>query len=464
MADDLTWMPAWQIRELIGKREVSPSEVLEHFLGRIAEHDHKLQSFRHLDAAQARETARRADRAVLDGDPLGPLHGIPISAKEEVPIKGMPLKPRPGLPMTISENDILAVTRLRDAGANIIGTNSMLGSGDGGFDKGRMDFSAEARNPWDTNRTAGWSSAGSAAATATGLVPIAIGTDGGGSTRLPAAYSGVFGLHPTAGLIPIVDYDTPRVPPLTLTRGPMCRDVLDAAITLQVMAGPDGRDFTCIQTPTADLVSGIEDGVDGVRFAWTDDYGYTGKYAMDESERVIAHARDAAKGFGRIGATVVATDEVWEDPTEASGVTNWLFGVAVDPNNPVPAPSTPVWAAAMDLRQRNWAHFMRLFQDHDLLLTPTSQLLAPTMDEWDRRWMREGASFPYGSFGPTYTSHTTMFNWLCFPAVSVPCGFVDGLPVGLHIVGPPCSEDRILRAARAFQKAFPQDEVPVSVR
>jgi amidase/aspartyl-tRNA(Asn)/glutamyl-tRNA(Gln) amidotransferase subunit A len=86
------------------------------------------------------------------------------------------------------------------------------------------------------------------------------------------------------------------------------------------------------------------------------------------------------------------------------------------------------------------------------------------MDEWDRRWMREGTSFPYGSFGPTYTSHTTMFNWLCFPAVSVPCGFVDGLPVGLHIVGPPCSEDRILRAARAFQKAFPQDEVPVSVR
>jgi aspartyl-tRNA(Asn)/glutamyl-tRNA(Gln) amidotransferase subunit A len=460
MPGELTWMPAWQIRELIGKREVAPTEVVEHFLGRIEQHDGRLHSFAHLDAAGARQQAKRAEQAILQGQTLGPLHGIPIAAKEEVPIKGMPLKPRPGLPVTISDHDVLAVTRLREAGAIIVGTTTMLGSGGGGFDKQWFNWDVEARNPWDTDRTAGWSSAGSAAATVAGLIPIAIGTDGGGSTRLPAAYSGAVGVHPTAGLIPIVDYDTPRVPPLTLTRGPICRDVLDAAITLQVMAGPDGRDFTCIQAQPPDMISTIEAGVDGTRLAWTDDFGYTDMYALDESPRVIAHARRAAEGLRAVGATLTPTAEVWEDPTAAAAVTNWLFGVAIDPNNPLPAPSTPVWAAAMETRQRNWARFMRLFGEFDLLISPTSQLLAPTVETWDARWLREGNTFPHGSFGPTYTSHTTMFNWLCFPAVSVPCGFVDGLPVGLQIVGPPSSEDKIFRVALAFQRAFPQDGHP----
>ena len=463
MGSDLTWMPAWQIRELIGKKEVAPTEVVDHFLGRIEEHDGQLHSFMHLDASGARALAKQADRAVLQGERLGALHGIPISAKEEVPIAGMPLKPRPGLPVTISEHDVLAVTRLREAGAIIVGTNTMLGSGGGGFDKQWFNWDVEARNPWDTGRTAGWSSAGSAAATAARLIPIAIGTDGGGSTRLPAAYSGTVGVHPTAGLVPIVDYDTPRVPPLTLTRGPMCRDVLDAAITLQVMAGPDGRDFTCIQAQPPDMVSHIEGGVEGMSLGWTDDFGYTDVFAMDESPRVIAHVRGAAEGFRTIGAALTSTSEIWEDPNEASAVTNWLFGVAVDPNNPLPAPSTAVWAAAMETRQRNWAHFMRLFSEFDLLISPTAQLLAPTVEDWDRRWLQDGGSFRHGSFGPTYTSHTTMFNWLCFPAISVPCGFVDGLPVGLQIVGPPSSEDRIFRAGRAFQNAFPQDGRPPAV-
>jgi amidase/aspartyl-tRNA(Asn)/glutamyl-tRNA(Gln) amidotransferase subunit A len=126
------------------------------------------------------------------------------------------------------------------------------------------------------------------------------------------------------------------------------------------------------------------------------------------------------------------------------------------------AKETPedAWEAALDLRSRNWEKFRRLFREHDLLLSVTSQILAPKVETWNAWWTTDGANFAHGTFAPVYCSHTWMFNWLAFPAVSVPCGFVDGLPVGLQIVGPPGSEHRILRVANAYQKAFPQDEQP----
>lgn len=456
MSEQLTWMPAWRIRELVAGRQVSPVEVVDHFLGRIAEHNGTLKAFKVLDENGAREQAKRAEDEVMRGDDLGPLHGIPMSVKEHIPVKGFHGMGGMGFAGGTAKRDALGVTRLRQAGAVIVGTNTMMGTS-GGMGGKLYNWEREARNPWDPNRVPGWSSSGGAAAASARLLPITIGSDGGGSTRLPAAYSGIVGVHPTAGLIPTINYDSPTLPPLTVSIGPLCRDVKDAAITLQVMAGPDGRDFTCIQAQPGDYLTDLDVGVEGMRFAWTDDYGFAKMYAQGESAGVIAAVRGAAMGFNSLGASVEPTTEVWEDFWPGYLTSNYLFGVT---NMPVPRPPEDEWANALDTRQRNWERFRAVLGQSDLLLSATSQILPRTVEEWDAGWVTDGAKYTHGTFAPTYTSHTHMFNWLGFPAVSVPCGFIDGLPIALQIVGLPGSEAKIFRASAAFQKAFPRDERP----
>jgi Asp-tRNA(Asn)/Glu-tRNA(Gln) amidotransferase A subunit family amidase len=327
----------------------------------------------------------------------------------------------------------------------------------------RFNWDAEARNPWDTSKGPGWSSSGGAAATAAGLVPVALGSDGGGSTRLPAAYSGVVGVHPTRGLIPSVNYEHPTFD-LTTTIGPLARDVRDAAVVTQAMAGPDGRDYICIQGKTPDFLTSLEAGVEGQRFAWTDDFGYASLYAAEESPRVIAHVREAAFGLQDLGARVETTGEVWEDPKRGGGPAEgepFVYQIAVAPSRAaLPGHSPQAYQDAAEERARNWERFRRLFGTYDLLLSVTSQLVASSVEEWDNAWTNGGQRYPHGTFAPTYVSHTVLFNLLGFPAVSVPCGFIDGLPVGLQIIGPPGREDVILRAASAFQNLYPGNERP----
>jgi aspartyl-tRNA(Asn)/glutamyl-tRNA(Gln) amidotransferase subunit A len=464
MSEELTWLPGWRIRELIGKKEVSPVEVTDHFLSRIEEHQPTLKTFVNLDVTGAREQAKEAEAAVNRGDELGPLHGVPVSVKSHVHLKGRPFMGIDGA--SIATHDHLGAERIRAAGAIMVGHNSMMGSGaqlGGQSDKPGVfpgfNWDVEARNPWDPTRAPGWSSSGGASATVAGLVPIALGTDGGGSTRLPAGYSGVVGVHPTGGLVPWVDY-TRMAPAPTTTIGPLSRNVLDSAIALSVMAGPDGRDFTGVTVDLPDALSEIDRGADGLRFAWTDDYGFTDRYAVAESQRVIAVARAAAMGLNDVGATVEATTEQWEDFWPGFSVHHSVYSpMAIMGPESGRNVTQEAWDGAMDLRQRNWLRFRKLFREYDLLLSVTSQILAPKVETWNE-WWTTGTDFFYGTFAPTYCSHTWMFNWLAFPAVSVPCGFVDGLPVGLQIVGPPGSDARILRAANAFQQAFPRNERP----
>jgi Asp-tRNA(Asn)/Glu-tRNA(Gln) amidotransferase A subunit family amidase len=465
MADELTWMPASEMRVLIGKGEVSPVEVTDHFLGRIEELNPTLKAFRSLDVASARDQAQRAEDAVRRGEELGLLHGIPVSVKEHIAVAGHPLM-GVGFPEPISTRDALGVQRLRDAGAVVFGTNTMMYTNGLREDAdGKMimafDWDAEARNPWDTTRVPGWSSSGGAAATAARLIPLAIGTDGGGSTRLPAAYSGVFGLHPTTTLIPWADYDRPQVSPMMMSMGPLARHVGDAAIALQAMAGPDGRDFTCMQSDPPDYLATIDGGVDGMRFAWTDDFGFTEMYAQAESSRVIAAVRAAALGLAKIGATVEPSDAAWEDFFPGFAASTYLYPTG-GARPPRPAPEQ--WASALDTRKRNYDRFRAVLAGHDLLLSATTQLLPRTVEEWADAWTVGGSNFqPHGLFAPVYTSHTHMFNWLGFPAASVPCGFVDGLPIGLQLIGLPGDEVTILRVANAFQQSFPQlDHPPAS--
>jgi aspartyl-tRNA(Asn)/glutamyl-tRNA(Gln) amidotransferase subunit A len=461
--DEITWMPAWQIRELIAKRDVSPVEVVDHFLARIEEYDPVLKAFAHLDPADARARARQAEKAVTDGDDLGPLLGIPVSVKGHIFVEGWPtfdmstLRNIPAAP----RSDV-QVERLRAAGAIVVGANTLMGSGSRAelapTDPQRMyNWDVEARNPWDTTRVPGWSSSGTASAVSARLVPIGLGSDGGGSTRLPSAYSGVFGIVATPGRIPWVHPGAPAIA-LTASTGPMCRDVVDGAIATQAMAGYDGRDMFSLPEEPDDYLAGIQAGVEGMRFAWSDDLGYASKYAMEESPRVIAAVRDAALRFTEIGALVEPTDEKWDDFHDGFMLLNRAFGSG---GRGVGDPPTPeeYWAS-MEVRKRNVDRFDRLFRDHDVLLTPTAQLLARKVEDWNDCWTGDGSRFPHGTFAGMYTSHVMLFNWLAMPAFSVPCGFVDGLPVGLQIVGKPGREAKMFRIARAFQSAFGLDQRP----
>jgi Asp-tRNA(Asn)/Glu-tRNA(Gln) amidotransferase A subunit family amidase len=266
----------------------------------------------------------------------------------------------------------------------------------------------------------------------------------------------VVGVHPTGGLLPNVEYAGPIVPG-GITIGPLARSVRDCAIVTQIMAGPDGRDPFCLPFDPPSYLDHLEGGVEGWKFLWTDDYGFTTPYASEDSERVISHIRSAAQGFSTLGAKVEATDEQWEDWWPNQLATQAAYSPPFPGMEP---PSEEAFQAAFEVRGRNVEKFRRLLGDQTLLLSATSQRVARSVEEWNAAWTTEGHTYHQGNFAPTYTSHTAMFNWLNFPAVSVPCGFVDGLPVGLQIVGLPGSEASIFRAAEAFQTAFPRPERP----
>jgi aspartyl-tRNA(Asn)/glutamyl-tRNA(Gln) amidotransferase subunit A len=451
MTDDLTWAPAWRIRELICAREVSPVEVLEHLLGRIEEHHPVLRAIEHLDEEGSRRAAKEAEASVLDGDELGPLHGIPMAVKSHIDIEGVPMTMPFGTRPT--RRDDPSVVRLRGAGAIVIGHTNMPVF----RDDGSLDHAATARNPWDPDRTPGISSAGSAAALAAGLLPAALGSDGGGSSRIPAAYSGVVGVHPTAGLVPWVD-PKGQTSSDTSTIGPTVRDVRDAATVLSVIAGPDSRDQGGLQVDLPDPCGELDLGAEGLTLAWTDDFGFALDYAVEESPRAIGHIREAALAARTIGAEVVPTDEPWEDYLGAfkaysfAGLASMgLEGMTV---------SDEEWEAAAALRQRMWERFRTLFAEHDLLLCPTIHGVAPPIEVFAARVPTGMSLVELPPEAVSYLVYTALFNWLRFPAVSVPCGFVDRLPVGLQIVGPPGSDPTILRVAHAFCQAFPQDARP----
>ncbi|HUA24940.1 MAG TPA: amidase [Steroidobacteraceae bacterium] len=453
MTEDLTWMPAWRIRELIGARELSPVEVAEHFLDRIGQYQDVLRAVEHVVVAQVRSAAKAAEAAVLAGADLPPLHGVPVAVKSHIDIEGLPETMPFGA--NIAPGDDLMVERLRAAGAVIVGhTNMPVYREDGSF-----DYERTARNPWDPARTPGISSAGSASAVAAGLLPIALASDGGGSSRLPAAYSGVIGVHSTPGSVPWVNHKRQTQLGSTATIGPMTRDVRDAATLLSVIAGPDGRDEVGLPITLPDPRSELALDAAGLRLAWTDDFGYARKYAVEESERVITHIRSAAFALNRIGATVETTEIEWEDSVEAmrrkfaaEGVASMgLLGGEVAPDD---------YRTAIGVRHRNWQRFRHLFAEADLLLCPTISSVAPVIEVFATRIPTGKSILDLTPGAAAYTAYTGLFNWLKLPSVSVPCGFVDGLPVGLQIVGPSGSDAKILRLAQAFMLAFPRTEVP----
>lgn len=447
---DLTWMPGWQIREEIVGGRVTALAVTEHFLARIAKLDPTLHAFLKLDATGAVAQAKAADAALKSGAKPGPLHGIPVALKDHIAVKGLPWPRRGHMPsdgtkisMAPAGEDSLVAERLRKAGAIIVGNTIMPGMGLGAD---MDDLVRHPRNPWNPDMVPGSSSAGSAAAVASGMLPICIGSDGGGSTRLPSALCGVIGLHPTTGRVPSSNYDSTRLM-LTGTFGPITRDMRDTAITLQAIAGPDGRDMvSALHPPAPDYTAKFAKGAKGLKLGWTDDFGFASKYFTNESAAIIVQTRKAADGFKALGAAINTPTIDLEDFWPHVAATMYHYEGNMQPE--------PVMRAAMEARGRNRAKFDALLATHDFILSTTIAFTAPTVQQWSDNWKNGN------SYAPIYTSETFMFNWIALPAISLPIGLYKGMPIGLQIVGRPDSEPRMFAAAAAFMAAFPQSARP----
>ena len=236
---ELHKLPAVELRRLIARRDVSPVELLDHVLARIERLDPKVHAFVHLDRRGPRAVARRAEKAAMAGEPLGPLHGLPVSVKDLVMVKDMPwTRGSWFFRREVPRQDPPAIERLRAAGAIVIGKTNTPELGWKGASSNVLF--PETRNPWDLTRTPGGSSGGATAAAAAGFGPLHIGTDGGGSIRIPAAFTGTFGFKASYGRIP----NTPMAPNGRIGHlGPQTRTVDDAALLYRVLAGPDERDL-----------------------------------------------------------------------------------------------------------------------------------------------------------------------------------------------------------------------------
>ncbi len=461
MADErLCWLPATALAALIRRKKVSPVEVVDAVLDRIERLNPKLNAFVTLTADQARRDAKAAERALgKKGAKLGPLHGVPFSVKDLVITKGV--RTTFGTPLyrdNVPAEDAPMVQRLKAAGAIMLGKTNTPTFGWIGATHNLLF--GPTRNPWNLGRTPGGSSGGASAAAAAGLGPLHVGTDGGGSIRIPASFAGIYGLKASFGRIPAY----PASGAWSLSHiGPMTRTVADAALMLQVAAGPDERDQTSLPAARVDYVKALAGGVKGLRVAWSDDLGFAD--TVDPEVRDLCAA--AAKAFGELGCRVEAVKPRWPSPYRcwseifcggiATRMAPYLDRKSeIDPGlyriieNTLKNPPTTYVQAWFD-RLAWWEHPRRLFEKYDLLLTPTIACPPFAIGLDNPTEIAGKAVPPYGWIPFTYP-----FNMTGQPAASVPCGFTrDGLPVGLQIVGRRFDDVTVLRASAAFERARP---------
>ncbi len=461
-ATDLCYLSALQLRDLYQKHEVSPVEVTEAILRRIDQLNPNLNAFITMTPELALKGARIAEQAYQTGGSLPPLAGIPTSIKDLVSMTGIRTTRGSLLYKDwVPDYDAPIIERLHEAGAVILGKTNLPELGWKGDSTNRIIGSTQ--NPWKHGRTAGGSSGGGTAAVAAGLGPLAQGSDGAGSIRIPSSFCGIYGLKPSWGLIP--QYPASAVE-LFSHLGPMTRTVSDAALMLNVMAGADSRDRLSLPTET-DYLAGLEGDIAGLRVAWSPDLGY----ALIEPE-VREIVEKASLRFSELGCHVEAAHPDLEDPWESIVHVIWASAFAglhlhdldavrdqIDPGLVrVIEQGLQLSGAEVALayaRRNDYYHTWRQFMDrYDLLLTPTLPVTAFTAGD-DHPGQINGQPTTYLN----WTAFTYPFNITGQPAASVPCGFDHGgLPVGLQIVGRWRDDVTVLRASAAFEALAPWAE------
>ncbi len=468
--DEICRMEATELAGRVRARELSPVEVVEAVLERMEKLEPKLHAFCTPTPELAREEARRVEREISEGRDPGPLAGVPVGIKDLHAVKDvrMALGSHAYRDFVPDEDDV-AVERLKEAGAVIIGKTNVPEFGYSGV--GHNPVFETTTNPWDTTKTPGGSSAGSGAAVASGMGPIALGSDGGGSVRIPASFSGLFGMKASMGRVPLYpSCRDERYPGASGWEslehiGPMSRTVRDGALMLSVMSGPDDRDRLSIPQETGfDPVGALKEGLPrGLRVAYSPDWGYA---AVDpEVRRVVG---DAARVFeDDLGCTVEEAHPGFEDPfgafwglvlmeTDLAGMRKMAEELGEKMSPHLKAVVEQDWKAedftdAVMTRKAVYNKMWRFMRGYDLLLTPTLAV-APFETGIQGPEVIDGREVP----NTYWLSFTFPINMTGQPAATVPAGFTEGgLPVGLQIVGRHLDDGLVLRASAAFEAARP---------
>lgn len=454
--DKLSFVPATELLRLIRSKAVSPVEVAERALREADATQSTLNAFVTLTPEIAMDAARRAERAVMAGD-RGLLTGLPLSVKDLTAVKDVRFTSGSRtLANFVASVDSPAVERVKAHGAIIIGKTTTTEFGC----KGSSDspLSGQTRNPWNLSKTTGGSSAGAGASVAAGITPFALGTDGGGSIRIPSSLCGLFGIKAHFGRVPV--FPVAATPTLAHV-GPMARTVRDAALLLTAISGFDDRDPASVAADVPDYLAACDRAPKGLRIAWSPTLGYA-----RPNPEVATLAERGVRTFEGLGCNVELVERVFDDPIDLwmaefyAGVGTRLKKTLIEQRELL----DPAVASVLDnaLNQTIDEYYGRVFARYefrekvrrffgrfDLLMTPTTPVAAFDVGR-DVPPELDGANIV------SWVAYTYPFNLCGLPAASIPCGFTTvGLPVGLHIVGKALGETTIFSAAAAFEVARP---------
>jgi aspartyl-tRNA(Asn)/glutamyl-tRNA(Gln) amidotransferase subunit A len=450
---------ATELLALYRSKAASPVEATREALARIERLNPQLNAFCLVDADHALASAHDSTQRWLRGSPVGALDGVPVAIKDLILTRGWPTLrgSRTVDPAQPWDVDAPATARLREAGAVLLGKTTTPEFGCKGETNSAL--TGITRNPWDLSRTAGGSSGGTAAAVAAGMVPLAVGTDGAGSVRIPAAFCGNVGLKPSFGRVPA----WPLSPFGTVAHlGPHAMSVADAALMLNVLAQPDARDWHALPYDARDHRVGLADGVRGLRIAYSPTLGY----AKNVHPEVAAAVARAVADLAALGAVVEQVDPGFDDPLEiTTGL--WFLGTATLWNGLTPAQREQVdpdfraqaeqglRLSALDVQQLGLrrgalgSQLRQFMQRFDLIATP-----AVAVPAFEARPAGHSPMNPEAMLG--WSPFSYPFNLSQQPATTMPCGLTrDGLPIGLQLVGPMFGDALVLRACRAYESVRP---------
>jgi len=467
--DEICFLPAFEMKERISTQELTSLEITEVLIERINKINPLINAYCTPTFDLAREMAIAADKRVKNGEKIGLLNGIPTSIKDLNPVKGV----RTTFGSKIFENfipeeDCIVTYRLRKEGCVILGKTN---TPEFGF-KGVTDnliFGA-SKNPWNLERTPGGSSGGAGAAVASGISPLAQGSDGGGSIRHPAALCGVFGLKPNFGRVPLYPRNFIAAYDLAVV-GPIARYVKDAALMLDAIKGPFEQEMFMLPPDNTSFLENVDKKPKNLKIGYSINLGY----AKDIDSEVAKKVTDSAEKLAEFGWNVEEVEMKIKKP-ERSFLTLWssLFAYDLKPyldkwkDELDPQLVKLVEAAlsygpfdllnAIEGRKKFHELFMKIFKNYDIMITPTTAVVAFDLG------MPYALEINGKKVSPTaWQPFTYPFNMTGQPAATVPCGWSsDGLPIGMQIVGKHFDEKTILQVANAFEEIAPwQDKKPI---
>jgi aspartyl-tRNA(Asn)/glutamyl-tRNA(Gln) amidotransferase subunit A len=459
VAQDLLWLSLSEVAERIRRQEVSPVEVTRAALACAERLQPRLNAFIAIHGESALDSARQAERDIVAGRYRGPLHGVPLALKDIFAMQGVHVTGgSKALGTWLPDYDATVVARLKAAGAVFIGTLNLYEFATGAV---LNPHYGPTHNPWHLDHTTGGSSTGSGAAVAAGIISGSLGTDTGGSVRIPASLCGLVGLKPTYGRV-----SRHGVVPLSWSLdhvGPLTRTVRDTALMLSVIAGYDPHDASSSRLPVPDYTAAIGGQIQGLRVGIVREFFFEGLDA-DVQQAV----ERAIQQISALGAQVseVAWPSVRQAPAlyaislaeGAAAHEAWLrarpegYGADVRERMRLGmlVPAT-AYLKAQRVRAALGRDLAQLFHKVDVLLTPTVAIPAPKLDAGPGQ-----IGAPIGALRNTLRRLTQPFNVTGTPALTVPCGFSrDGLPIGLQLVGRPFDEARLLNLGQAYEQSTP---------